>query len=409
MLLFWRIRYLDTREKQFKDRDLWLGTDTLDPVTRAAVEAMVELRDTGNRRSILKYRHLFQERNYNQNELNELFDRYQGMRGVDVYEYFEDENCEELTYKRMAVVLTGNPDAEYFPGSLQAHDVEFAVAKNVPIPIDSIAISKERLDILGCFARDVREIQASAFYQEGPGRLVQVGVEKPYIETAVTDEEIRSFVTIFRRLYMAKEPANFHKATVAFAEVIPGHPLARWVTATAGHYARELESPPDLPPFVGCQKCSFTSKQLIDVFLYTQYAHQPDKRKKQDFKSYLGSVGGSVPLLTWLFLHTIWRSALCVTSAGAVIASFYDEYCRRHNTSADVPASIASSNPGIGAKEKKSVQRSRVLHEKAAELADIWWNEQGRPEGGPAQFLDKALAQIALAMNGETRVRKEDA
>jgi hypothetical protein len=26
MLLFWRIRYLDTRDKAFKDRDLWLDT-----------------------------------------------------------------------------------------------------------------------------------------------------------------------------------------------------------------------------------------------------------------------------------------------------------------------------------------------------------------------------------------------
>src|SRR5688572_26024005 len=42
MILFWRIRYLDTHDQEFKDRDLWLDTDDLDSLTRAAVEATKE-------------------------------------------------------------------------------------------------------------------------------------------------------------------------------------------------------------------------------------------------------------------------------------------------------------------------------------------------------------------------------
>jgi hypothetical protein len=37
MILFWRVRYLDYQEKNFKDRDLWLDTAILDSVTKAAV------------------------------------------------------------------------------------------------------------------------------------------------------------------------------------------------------------------------------------------------------------------------------------------------------------------------------------------------------------------------------------
>ena len=40
MLLFWRIKYLDSRDRQFKDRDLTLDTTTLDAVDRAAIEAI---------------------------------------------------------------------------------------------------------------------------------------------------------------------------------------------------------------------------------------------------------------------------------------------------------------------------------------------------------------------------------
>jgi hypothetical protein len=46
MLLFWRIRYFDSRDRQFKDRDLWLVTEELDPVKRSAIEAVHALNAT---------------------------------------------------------------------------------------------------------------------------------------------------------------------------------------------------------------------------------------------------------------------------------------------------------------------------------------------------------------------------
>ena len=42
MMLFWKIRYLDRTDKQFKDRHLYLRTETLEPVTRAAIELVTE-------------------------------------------------------------------------------------------------------------------------------------------------------------------------------------------------------------------------------------------------------------------------------------------------------------------------------------------------------------------------------
>ena len=42
MMLFWKIRYLDRAEKQFKDRYLYLHTKTLDPVARATIELVAE-------------------------------------------------------------------------------------------------------------------------------------------------------------------------------------------------------------------------------------------------------------------------------------------------------------------------------------------------------------------------------
>jgi hypothetical protein len=85
MLLFWRIRYLDSRDKQFKDRDLWLNTDSLDLVTKAAVEATYDLNEP-SRRSMLRYRNLFREERPDEN-----LHAFGGCFCVP--DYFEDEAC----------------------------------------------------------------------------------------------------------------------------------------------------------------------------------------------------------------------------------------------------------------------------------------------------------------------------
>ena len=61
MLLHWKIRYLDRTDKQFKDRNLYLNTKTLDPVMQATVEFVISNDSLRTEREILKYRHLFVE------------------------------------------------------------------------------------------------------------------------------------------------------------------------------------------------------------------------------------------------------------------------------------------------------------------------------------------------------------
>ena len=233
MLLFWRIRYLDSRDQSFKDRDLWLETDTLDAVTRAAVELCSQLKDSGRQRGWLQYRHLFREENLSEAELNERVGRHGGMGSAFVHDYFEDENGRELSPKRMAEILTGNPDAVMFPAGARRHDIDYALADKRPIPIDQVTLSADDLRILGYFARDLREMLAAAFYKDGPGTLTSVGNADPELQTAVTDEEIRSFVTIFRRLYMKNEPAGFVKAVGVFARVTQGYRSATGSPASA--------------------------------------------------------------------------------------------------------------------------------------------------------------------------------
>lgn len=390
MLLFWRIRYLDSRDRQFKDRDLWLNTDHLDPVTKAAIEATYALGDS-SRRAILRYRNHFQEERPVAASLD-----FGGCFCLP--DYFEDEAGQELSLKRMAVILTGNPEAIFFPSGAKPHDIEFWMAEKPAIDLDRMTLTPQQLNILGYFTRDLRELLSTALYKDGPGSLTGPGSgERWFLKTAISDEEIRSFVTIFRRLYMEKEPANFNNAAAVFTEALAGHPVAKWLLAAKAEYDSELEQAPDSVPLFRSQALPFTRKRLIDVYLYTQYAHQPDDRRTRQFNECLAAVGGNKSALTWLFLTEVWKSAIALHNAGQYIAELYERYRHSHQDTPGVLASLRTDHPGLGALEKKADQEARVLREKAEELAIALWERAGRPAVGPTAWVKQALEQLVAA------------
>jgi hypothetical protein len=173
--------------------------------------------------------------------------------------------------------------------------------------------------------------------------------------------------------------------------------VAKWVLGIVAEYQKALEEEPDRFPRFGQGQLSFSRKRLIDVFLYTRYAHQPDERRSRQFNKCLAAVGGSRSELTWLFLVEVWKFALEFASAATVIAEFYDRYCQFYNVTDEVLASMRIDHPGIGTLEKKEVQEARVLREKAEELARALWDRAGRPESGHAAFVALALEQLKAA------------
>jgi hypothetical protein len=242
----------------------------------------------------------------------------------------------------------------------------------------------------------------SALFRDGPGTLSGVGGGGLTLQTAVTDDEIRSFVTIFRRLYMQNERANFVKAVAVFAAALDRYALADWVKGIAGEYQAEMDRQPDYVPFFGRKNWPFSRKRLIDVFLYTQYFHQPGARHSGRFEKCLRAVGGNRDLLTWLFLRELWQCGLQMGNAGRIIADFYERYCQYHKIANTVLDSISRESQGIGTLETKEARRERILTEKAEELAKAMWENEGRPEGGAEQFRGVALEALVTAM-GKTQ------
>jgi len=397
MLLGWRIRYIDSRDRRVKDRDLWLDTDALPAREKAAVEFIYAVGSEEWKQRMPCYRHLFHDGGISEEDLNTLAVKCGVGGSFCLRDYLEDENGKRLTWKEAAVILTGSANAVMFPPGTPEHMIQLAFAEKPPIPIDKVSVSKESLEVMKRFAHDLREMLASTFYTEGPGTL-----QGDYrVETAATHEEIRSFLMIFRRLYMRKEPANYSKATKAFAQVIDGHPLAIWLTAETQQYEDLLKGEPQFLFFRADSKRAFCRKRLIDVFLYTQYAHQPDETRQKQFSACLAAVDGKRPLLTWLFFSVVWECALHMRNAGVLIVDLYDRYCKFHKVSGHVLPSVLEDNPGLGTLEKKEARQARLLREKADDLAIELWKEAGSPAEGHTQFLDEACEQIKAQMRME--------
>jgi hypothetical protein len=407
MILFWRIRYFDTIEKQFKDRDLWLDTETVDAVTKAAIETCNELKEPLGGRGMIKYRHLFKPEAAS-GEMHDRIDRSGKFATVFIHDYHEDENGNQLSRKELGVAITGDETAVMLPPGAKQHDIDLIFADKPVIDVGKLSLTPDELKVLGYFARDLKEMTSSAFFKEGPGTLSSVAISpRPprVLRTAVNDEEIRSFLTVFRRLYMKNEPANFERAVEVFSKTLTSHPVAKWVAAGAAEVTASLTHPPAFAPFAAPRKPTFTVKLLIDVFLYTQFAHQPDQRRTRQFQECLQELGNDRAALTYLFLTEVWRMAIEMSNVGQQIAQLFDVYCAHHAPSHDIVSSAADAHPGIGVLEKSHQRQERVLGEKAEELATAMWREAGKPSGGPHQFAALALKQLRDSLGAEGKAK----
>jgi hypothetical protein len=403
MLIFWRIRYLDRKDRQFKDRDVFLDTTTLPPARRAAVELHLECWKGHSERDILKSRSLF-----NEGSLDTVpqGDRV-SFRSISFPDYFEDDAGNEITLAEIGPILTGDPNTVMIPTGAQQHDIDFILAAKEPLPVDGVFLSSEEVRILGYFARDFEEFRTSPLMINGVGTLSGGGSFSEFPsedcrhETAISDDEIRSSMSIFRRLYMTSEPAGFLRAVDVFEKALGGHALGKWVRGVANEYTLQLQSPPDSHPLIKSTLLSFTAKRLINVFVYTQYAHQPNAARQRQFNECLKELGGRPDVLAWLFLHEVWTCGIKIGNAGRHIAGWFTRYCEHHSITPDVLKSLRDEHSGLGVLEKNEDRKTRLLKESVEELASILWGEAGKPDGGPSQFHLRAAEQLRHALDGQ--------
>lgn len=327
------------------------------------------------------------------------------MRGLSLNNYCEDEEGNEISMGAIGRILTGNPNTILIPSGAKQHDLEYMFSKKTPVPLIEVALSTDEIRLLGYFVRDLEELKESALMKEGAGSITTGGhlsnlVNGDYhYQTAVNNEEIRSFLMIFRRLYMENEPANVVKAVELFERALGGHPRGRWAHAVVDEYLSNLQQSPEVRPFLPSNTVAFTRKRLIDVFLYTQFAHQPNTTRQRQFTECLAQVGERRNFLTWLFLREVWSCGLKVTSAGNVIAEWFEAYCRHFKITPDILNSLMTVHEGLGVVEKSEARKVRLFREKVEEIEIELWKQAGCPAGGPIRFRHIAESRLRDALD----------
>jgi hypothetical protein len=391
MLLSWHIRFVDSRERCFKDRHLLLDTATLDTRTRAAVELAVEVDPASDYRTLIPYRHLFTESADLAASPAELAALPMSMRTFTIAGYFEDETGTALSPRSMARALTGNANAAMFPAGTKEHHIRFALAPVRPVSALGVSIPQNELDALAYFKRDLEELKTNSLFLEQ--RITLSGSEHSpgvvVVQTSSSSDQIRAFVSIFRRLAVTQEPGNFPNAAGIICRRFPGYPVTDWIARVVQEYRELLSSEPDLVPSIGHGQLPCTIKELLECYLYTRYMHQ-DQHRLTQYHSLLQAVNGHDGALMFHFLCAARELAHCVANAGVEIVRLYTLYCEVNGVSGAPLLPLEREHPEIGSRECPTKRRQRMLRIHTERLAHSLWKERGEPQGGAQQFFDEA-------------------
>ncbi|MBL9084765.1 MAG: hypothetical protein JNK76_23370 [Planctomycetales bacterium] len=372
----------------------------LESTLKAAIELAVLSQEGNYDREMVKFRGHFAEIAAEQLEEHLLG---VGYKNVQLIEYFEDQDGNEVSLDEIARICSGSMQARMIPPGAKQHDINFILSSQEPLDVATVQLSLDETRIFGQFTRDLRELVESKFFQSGACKLTTVGGTSPdacmsaKVSTSASAAEIRSYVTSFRRLYLHEEPANFQKSATTFARRFRDNPYGQWVSEVARDVRKQLDRPYEQWPFLPKGRCTFSARRLIDAYLYTQFIHQPKDDARNKYDACLAELNGDSSFLFWMFLNCVCNLGREMKRSGDVIVGWFESYCAYHGVSHDTLPSLTDEHPGIGADETHEERRRRLLEEKSEELAQTIWTDRNCPPGGHWQFLNEARSRLRAA------------
>ncbi len=390
MIVFWKVQAFNRRTKERSNKWLRLDTETLDPILRHKVELCLE-RHSAFSRSVLCYRNLFQDTIEPHGDRWIADGSHANGRLIAVDDYAEDEESQEIGLTEITRMVTGNPDVLVVPPGMRSHDVElYYLAKNSPLPpnpLDHIHLTQEEVDTLAYFLRDSTELVAEHFYRNPPSLHAQGGAQ--WLET-IPVENIRSFVIVFRRMYMDREPGNYLKACEVYTTHFLNKRVTDWVVAEKRLYEHFLGDRASL--FPGLEpRFTFNNKCLIDAFLYTKFIHQPQDRRIRQFHRSLQEVGNA-DRMEFACYNAMLEVSRFYARLQWVVSNELPAYLRHTGASPSFECPPFVNEGGRGICLTKEELAAKQLHERAESLGYELWKEDGRPEGKLPAYIEQAEA-----------------
>jgi hypothetical protein len=394
MMVFTRIRV--AVPGCWKDRWFTLDTNELDCVQKHQLELLVESQRI-NAQTFRNWRSVFHQSDeqISIDRINEYADRLQGF-SINCHGYCEDAEGNGLSVQQGLRIVTQNDALIVFAPGTRPHDVALAMSENSPIPDDPMTFfqfSQSEVDGLALFLRDIKELKQNAFF-ERQATLRSVGGEST-LETISVDL-IRSFVVIFRRLYMSgkHDVGNFRDSCDVYCSRFWNKRVINWVAEERRLYDEFLNAP--AAKIAGTNPVfSFSNKRLIDVFLYTRFAHHPNETRTQQLKQMRQEVG-SDEWLEFMFYSVVQQAAIIYSNVSQYIAFEMDGYWKVGGLqpSADTTPFCNGGDRGVllTAKEEAGERITKAAEKLGLDL----WKSAGSPPNELPQFVEEARQQLSI-------------
>lgn len=403
MIFFWKIRYFDRGDKEFKDRCLYLDPETIPIQDLACIEFLSETRKHNWDRKILKFRHLFRE--VSKNERKKLWHKHcsSGIETILLDDYVEDEDGNVIALQEALRIKYGNPNLVLVPQGMSKHLFKYLNAPDPAFDISQITLSEKEIDAFLAFSRDYNELKDSTFRKDFSSLSLHVENEIYDIRSSFTDEDIRAFVAIFRRLYKANDndPGHYENVCKVYQEKIQ-HPSARYLEVECNKFQSlkesTLEKSPDnsvlLSPIRELisfgQINELSVEKFLDTIIYTRYLHQPKKSRKELYQTILNSIKKEEKedILNWIFLSLMNSLSLHIINTGGMLEYAINRYLETKNTEmAHIPQ---MTSLGIGKKESYEEKKKRIVDKKITELSEALWKQDGNPACGLSGYKKQA-------------------
>jgi hypothetical protein len=247
---------------------------------------------------------------------------------------------------------------------------------------------------MSLFLRDIKELRQNSFYERN-ATIRSVG-DTLTLETISVDL-IRSFIVIFRRLYMSgkHDVGNFRDSCNIYCSRFWNQRVIDWVAEERRLYDLFLDEP--AAKVAGTKPVfSFSNKRLIDVFLYTRFAHHPNESRTRQLKQMREEVG-SDEWLEFMFYSVVQQAAITYCNVSQYIAFEMDGYWKVGGLqpSADTTPFCNAGDRGVLRTAKEESEER--IRKRAERLGEDLWKIAGSPANALPQFVEDAMRQLSAS------------
>jgi len=386
MYIIWNI-FRVNRKNRIKSRvSLFLNLNDCEPKTRIKLEMAIES-SPKDRSVIIVHKYLFRE--YSNEDLSNL-PKSERVCGICLEPpYYEDETGQEISMNEAITIEHNIAPQHIVILPHQPYMQNYVLSQDTPCPKNypqCVNFTEDEIKSLSYFCRDFKELKAKLFYRNPPS--FHSSFDGCRLESLSVDQ-IQAYIMVFRRLYMSKESGNFLNACTIFASKYYNIRINNWIRGGADEYSSFLNEKPIFP----LQNFSFNNKSLIDTFLYTKFAHQPDEKKCERYAKMVVEAKNEL-FLEYQFYETLHNAVIIMANTAQFIIPLFEKWQNDSQQKVELLTRPFLNTDGRGTQLTVEEKHQNQIQEKSEKLGNELWVQAGSLEGQREKYIASAKNEL---------------